>query len=126
MLKAKLNPNAQVVDEPYTVEDEAGSVRLAKIKTYGDVTHTLIDRSEYSASLHLPGYQKSENQKNYRIDPVFSNLAGTGLDFVDHCVGNQPWDAMEPTTKWYEDTLLFHRFWSVDDSVMHTDYSALR
>ena len=121
-----MNPNAQVVDEPYTVEDEAGSVRLAKIKTYGDVTHTLIDRSEYSASLHLPGYQKSENQKNYRIDPVFSNLAGTGLDFVDHCVGNQPWDAMEPTTKWYEDTLLFHRFWSVDDSVMHTDYSALR
>lgn len=26
----------------------------------------------------------------------------------------------------YERTLMFHRFWSVDDSVMHTDFSALR
>ena len=52
--------------------------------------------------------------------------APTNLQFVDHCVGNQPNDAMEPTTKWYEDTLLFHRFWSVDDTLMHTEYSALR
>ena len=27
---------------------------------------------------------------------------------------------------WYERNLLFHRFWSVDDSQIHTDYSALR
>ena len=26
----------------------------------------------------------------------------------------------------YEQNLLFHRFWSVDDSQMHTEYSALR
>ena len=26
----------------------------------------------------------------------------------------------------YEQNLLFHRFWSVDDKQMHTDYSALR
>ena len=26
----------------------------------------------------------------------------------------------------YEKNLLFHRFWSVDDSQMHTEYSALR
>ncbi len=28
--------------------------------------------------------------------------------------------------KRYENNLLFHRFWSVDDSQIHTDYSALR
>lgn len=33
---------------------------------------------------------------------------------------------MEITAKWYEDKLLFHRFWSVDDSQIHTEYSALR
>lgn len=33
---------------------------------------------------------------------------------------------MEPASQWYEKVLLFHRFWSVDDSVIHTDYSALR
>ena len=26
----------------------------------------------------------------------------------------------------YEKNLLFHRFWSVDDTQMHTEYSALR
>ena len=26
----------------------------------------------------------------------------------------------------YENTLEFHRFWSVDDSVIHTQYSSLR
>ena len=26
----------------------------------------------------------------------------------------------------YEQNLLFHRFWSVDDKQMHTEYSALR
>jgi len=26
----------------------------------------------------------------------------------------------------YERTLMFHRFWSVDDKTMHTEYSALR
>ena len=48
-----------------------------------------------------------------------------GLEFVDHCVGNQPDHGMEPVTQWYEKALLFHRFWSVDDSMMHTEYSAL-
>lgn len=28
--------------------------------------------------------------------------------------------------QYYEKALNFHRFWSVDDSIMHTDYSALR
>lgn len=26
----------------------------------------------------------------------------------------------------YEEKLQFHRFWSVDDSIMHTEYSSLR
>lgn len=32
---------------------------------------------------------------------------------------------MIPVAEWYEKVLDFHRFWSVDDSIMHTDYSAL-
>jgi len=32
---------------------------------------------------------------------------------------------MEPTVQWYEKMLDFHRFWSVDDKIMHTEYSAL-
>merc|ERR1712241_1434223 len=33
---------------------------------------------------------------------------------------------MEDAAKWYETNLMFHRFWSVDDTQLHTDYSALR
>jgi len=126
ILKAKeKNPEALIIEEPHTLEDENGSVRVAKIRTYGDVTHTLIDRANFPAELHLPGYKMAKDQKNYRVDPVSTSLPETNIEFVDHCVGNQPNNEMEPVTSWYENTLLFHRFWSVDDSLMHTEYSAL-
>lgn len=33
---------------------------------------------------------------------------------------------MEISAQWYEKKLQFHRFWSVDDTQIHTEYSALR
>lgn len=45
---------------------------------------------------------------------------------IDHCVGNQPDNEMEEVARWYEKVLQFHRFWSVDDKQVHTEYSALR
>lgn len=33
---------------------------------------------------------------------------------------------MTSAADWYENTLDFHRFWSVDDSMIHTEYSSLR
>jgi 4-hydroxyphenylpyruvate dioxygenase len=33
---------------------------------------------------------------------------------------------MEPVAQWYEKMLDFHRFWSVDDTMIHTEYSSLR
>ena len=68
------NPEALIVEEPHTLEDENGSVRVAKIRTYGDVTHTLIDRANFSAGFHLPGYKMAKDQKNYRVDPVSTAL----------------------------------------------------
>lgn len=46
--------------------------------------------------------------------------------FIDHIVGNQPDDEMVPVTQWYERALQFHRFWSVDDKMIHTKFSSLR
>ena len=45
---------------------------------------------------------------------------------MDHCVGNQPDGKMVEVADWYKNVLDFHRFWSVDDSQVHTEYSALR
>lgn len=33
---------------------------------------------------------------------------------------------MVPVAEFYEQTLDFTRFWSVDDSIIHTEYSSLR
>ncbi len=33
---------------------------------------------------------------------------------------------MVPVAEWYEKTLDFHRFWSVDDKMIHTEFSSLR
>uniref|UniRef100_A0AAQ6AFK9 4-hydroxyphenylpyruvate dioxygenase n=1 Tax=Amphiprion ocellaris TaxID=80972 RepID=A0AAQ6AFK9_AMPOC len=48
------------------------------------------------------------------------------LNFIDHVVGNQPDDEMVPVVDWYQKNLLFHRFWSVDDKQLQTEFSALR
>src|SRR5712691_5367970 len=46
---------ARGVLEPHWVDDSYGRVELAGIATYGDTTHTFVNRSEY-AGPYLPGY----------------------------------------------------------------------
>ncbi|CAF4903180.1 unnamed protein product [Pieris macdunnoughi] len=110
---------AVVVRDLWEESDEHGIVRMAKLKTYGDNTHTLIDRSKYKGPF-LPGYQTLNN------DPIQKFLPKIGINFIDHVVGNQPDNEMEPAASWYERCLQFHRFWSVDDKQICTEYSALR
>lgn len=111
---------AVVVRKPWEESDENGTVKFAQVQTYGDTTHTLIDRSNYKG-LFLPGYKPVKYQ-----DPLVKILPKIGLNFIDHIVGNQPDQDMVPVSDWYEKNLMFHRFWSVDDSQIHTEYSALR
>ncbi len=63
---------------------------MATTKTYGDTTHTLIERRADSGPF-LPGF-KSPKEK---IDPLNPFLPHIGLEAVDHCVGSQDWDDME-------------------------------
>ena len=64
--------------------------------------------------MFLPGYIAHPLK-----EPFHKFVEPTDFQFIDHVVGNQPDLEMVPT-------LDFHRFWSVDDSIMHTEYSALR
>ena len=57
---------------------------------------------------------------------LLAQLPAPNIYNIDHIVGNQPDLTMEDAAAWYERNLMFHRFWSVDDSQIHTDYSALR
>uniref|UniRef100_A0A8C3EVD4 4-hydroxyphenylpyruvate dioxygenase n=1 Tax=Corvus moneduloides TaxID=1196302 RepID=A0A8C3EVD4_CORMO len=111
---------AVVVKEPWVEQDKFGKVKFAVIQTYGDTTHTLIEKLNYKG-LFLPGYQPPLFK-----DPLLPKLPSTKLSFVDHVVGNQPDLQMVPVADWYQKNLFFHRFWSVDDKQLHTEFSALR
>uniref|UniRef100_A0A8C7YPS8 4-hydroxyphenylpyruvate dioxygenase n=1 Tax=Oryzias sinensis TaxID=183150 RepID=A0A8C7YPS8_9TELE len=112
---------AVIVKEPWVEQDSHGRVKYGVIQTYGDTTHTLIEYLGPYKGLFLPDYK----EPLFR-DPLLPKLPPAGLKFIDHIVGNQPDDQMVPVSDWYQKCLMFHRFWSIDDKQIHTQYSALR
>lgn len=119
MAKAKAR-GVKIVKDIWEEKDDKGKVRFAMVQTYGDTTHTFVERGDYKG-LFLPGYETPRIK-----DALLKQLPPINVLFVDHVVGNQPDLKMEDAAKWYEDNLIFHRFWSVDDKQMSTEYSALR
>src|SRR5881628_2477199 len=57
-------------------------------------------------------------------EPAF-RAPETGLQHVDHCVGNVGWNQMNPWVKFYEDVMGFKNILSFDDKDISTEYSAL-
>lgn len=112
---------AEAVQAPKQLADKQfGSVTTAVIRTYGDTTHTLISRGDYSGPF-LPGYRAATAPAASSTLP----FPDVKMARIDHCVGNQDWDAMIAACEFYERCLSFHRFWSVDDSQISTEFSAL-
>lgn len=111
---------AIIIKEPHVVEDKFGRVKLAVLQTYGDTTHTFVERTGYNG-IFLPGFHAP-----LFCDPFLAKLPSGKLDFIDHVVGNQQDNEMVPIVEWYQRNLLFHRFWSVDDKQLQTEFSALR
>lgn len=112
---------AHSIRMPKLETSDEGDVPTASIRTYGDTTHTFIQRISYTGSF-LPGY-RSNTQQN---DPINALLPPVSLEAIDHCVGNQDWNQMEAACDYYEQCLGFHRFWSVDDNDICTEFSALK
>ncbi|KAA0152382.1 hypothetical protein FNF29_03948 [Cafeteria roenbergensis] len=111
---------AKALVEPHVEEDADGKVVMATVATYGDTVHTFVERTEYTGAF-LPNYKTVSE-----ADPVNAVLPAAGLDIVDHIVGNMGDGEMETTVSWYLKVLEFHRFWSVDDKDIHTEFSSLR
>jgi 4-hydroxyphenylpyruvate dioxygenase len=101
--------------KPTTLKDDAGQVVMSGIHTYGDVVHLFIEREDYSG-VFMPGFEKWES--DYRPSE-------TGLEYVDHCVGNVGWNQMNPWVKFYEDVMGFKNILTFDDKDISTEYSAL-
>lgn len=120
MFEAAIAAGAKPVAFPSTISDKQGSIRHATIQTYGDTLHTLVERGSYRGAF-LPGYRTESGQ-----DSLNKYLPAVTLEAVDHCVGNQDWDEMDSVCEYYEKALGFHRFWSVDDKDICTEFSALK
>ncbi|CAL3966971.1 unnamed protein product [Diplocarpon coronariae] len=116
-----VSAGAVSVQRPRVSGDEDGAVTTAIIRTYGDTTHTLLSRDSYRG-VFLPGYRSIPSSKG---DPLRHLLPPVALEAIDHCVGNQDWGQMKAACDYYERCLSFHRFWSVDDSQISTEFSAL-
>lgn len=116
-----VSQGAESVQPPIVQSDkgDAGSVTTAVIRTYGDTTHTLVSRNNYRG-IFLPGFREA------KLPTASVALPDVQMARIDHCVGNQDWDAMIAACEFYERCLSFHRFWSVDDSQICTEFSALK
>jgi 4-hydroxyphenylpyruvate dioxygenase len=107
---------AESIAEPKMIEDDRGEVVIATIKTFGETNHTFVQRNNYDG-VFLPGYKVYE--EDIIADP-------TGLVHIDHLVGNQANGEMQTVCDFYEKVFGWHRFWSVDDKDINTEFSALR
>ena len=114
--KETTSRGAESVSKPKLIEDEKGEAVVATIKTYGDTTHTFVERNNYNG-VFLPGYEVMD--VDMVADPV-------GIVHIDHVVGNQPDGVMQPVCDFYEKVFGWHRFWSVDDKDVSTEYTSLR
>jgi len=106
---------AKAFMEPTIEKDEFGEVVRSGIHTYGDTVHIFVERYNYQG-LFLPGYEAWISEYN---------PAPTGLQYIDHMVGNVTLGEMNQWAKFYHDTMGFANLISFDDKDISTQYSAL-
>ncbi len=108
---------AESVLEPTEVDaGDDGVYRKSAVRTYGEVIHSFIDRSDYHG-VFAPGYRK--------VKKPAAAAQGLSLLEIDHCVGNVELGDMNKYVDYYRDVFGFSQLIHYDDKVIHTEYSAL-
>ena len=114
---------ARIVQEPQTLTDEHGSVRVAAIATYGETRHTLVQREidgvRY-AGAYLPGYVPTTSTYVKR-DGAPKRL----FQALDHIVGNVELGKMDEWVAFYNRVMGFVNMAEFIGDDIATDYSAL-
>ena len=110
---------ARIVEEPHDVSDEFGTVRLAAVGAYGDLRHTLVDRSRYRG-LYLPGFV--ERTSGYAKP---ADAPRRLFQAVDHVVGNVELGRMDEWVDFYNRVMGFTNMAEFIGDDIATDYSAL-
>uniref|UniRef100_A0A915LJQ8 4-hydroxyphenylpyruvate dioxygenase n=1 Tax=Meloidogyne javanica TaxID=6303 RepID=A0A915LJQ8_MELJA len=114
------NNNYQILHPKTFCNDSNGSLWIARIAgSGGSIVHTLIQNIDYNGPF-LPGFKFLQN-----FD-FCSKLSPIKFDGIDHVVEAHPEDFLEKVVGWYEEILKMRRFWSIDDKIIKTEFSALR
>ena len=109
----------QGVVPPTLLEDEHGVYEYATIRTYGDTTHSFVNRDRYRG-VFSPGYKPLDPD---RYSPT--TFHPVGLKAIDHIVGNVEEGKMDEWVHFYEKVLGFTQLVHFDDKDISTEYSAL-
>jgi 4-hydroxyphenylpyruvate dioxygenase len=113
--KKAIERGARSVQEPKVAKDDSGEVVVAAIGIYGDTIHSIVERRNYKG-LFMPGFVP--RKPHYQP-------AETGLQYVDHCVGNVELGQMNVWVGFYEKVMGFKNLISFDDADISTEYSSL-
>jgi 4-hydroxyphenylpyruvate dioxygenase len=98
---------------PKEEADEFGVLWTAAIRTYGEVLHVFVDRSDYSGAF-APTYR-----------PLEMKAESAGLAAIDHVVGNVELGKMNYWVNFYHQVMGFRQLLHFDDQDISTEYSAL-
>ncbi|MBS1599821.1 MAG: 4-hydroxyphenylpyruvate dioxygenase [Bacteroidetes bacterium] len=101
--------------EPTKMKDDNGEMVISGIYTYGETVHIFVERKNYTGPF-MPGFREWKSD---------FNPSSSGLQYVDHCVGNVGWNQMNPWVQFYEQVMGFRNILTFDDSDISTEYSAL-
>lgn len=121
VLDRAVKQGVRVVQEVTELEDESGKAWVATVHGYGDVSHTLIEKDKHYKGSVLPGYNAPEEHQ----DQFEDLLPPVEFVAIDHIVSNHFKGQMEAVGDRYSNAFAFDKFWSVDESVVCTEYSAL-
>jgi 4-hydroxyphenylpyruvate dioxygenase len=113
--KKAVQRGAKSIAAPVATKDETGEVVVGAIGIYGDTIHSIVERRNYTG-LFMPGF--APRKPHYQPKD-------TGLQYVDHCVGNVELGHMNVWVKFYEDVMGFKNLISFDDEDISTEYSSL-
>jgi 4-hydroxyphenylpyruvate dioxygenase len=89
LFSSAVSAGAIALQEPKSSSDQYGFVVTAVIKTFGETTHTFIDRRNYFGTF-FPGFKAVQG-----TDPIQQYLPVIDLGEIDHCVGNHDWNDLE-------------------------------
>lgn len=118
--KLAVSRGAKVVQELSKIEDNhgLGYSMICGFEVYKDTNVFLINNDNFHGRF-LPNYNKLEE------DPINLLIPLPKFNCIDHIVSNHAYGDMKATVDWFLQILDFHIFWSVDDKIIHTEYSSL-